>query len=346
MSILHYNDKKLSEVKKTTFGNEGMLERQDIQTALKKDISVISDDLLIISEEFSEWSNSQKRIDLLAVDKQANIVVIELKRSETGEYMELQAIRYAAMISTLTWQNTIDIFSKYLKKEYPDDTKDAEQELLDFFDDDFFDDKTHEEKDKVLADKFGQETHIMLISANFSDELITSVIWLNNTGLNIKCVRIIPHNFKDEILIDAQQIIPLPEAEKYQIRARKKDEEQKAARHSKRDFTRHQFNGEIYNKRRLVLAVIKRWIDQENPQNIDDLERAFPQNTDPELGHVYARLNEVPEARQGRYFTKEEEQINFPDGSCYVIYNQWGGPRHKHFIEISRKLGFTIEEAD
>ena len=336
MSILHYNDKKLSEVEKTTFGNEGLKERDDLQTALKKDISVISDDLLIISEEFSEWSKGQKRIDLLAVDKQANIVVIELKRTESGDYMELQAIRYAAMVSTLTWQNTIEIFNQYLKKEYPNDPKDAEQELLDFFD-----------WDEAHADEFGQETHIVLISADFSDELTTSAIWLNNTGLNIKCVQISPYKFDDKILINVRQIIPLPEAENYQIRVKRKGEEQKAARHSdQRDFTRYLFEGEEYNKRRLVLAVIKRWIDQENPKNIDDLERAFPQNTDPDLRHVYARLNEVPEARQGRYFTKEEEQINFPDGSCYVIYNQWAGDRHKHFIEISRKLGFTIEEAD
>ena len=333
MSILHYNDKKLSKVEKTTFGNEGMLERQDIQTALKKDISVISDDLLIISEEFSEWSKGQKRIDLLAVDKQANIVVIELKRTESGDYMELQAIRYAAMVSTLTWQNTIDIFSQYLRKEYPDETKQAEKELLLFL--------GWSEAD---AEKFGQETHIMLISADFSEELITSVIWLNNTGLNIKCVRIIPHKFKDEILIDAQQIIPLPEAEDYQIRVLKKGEEKKAARHSNRDFTRYQFNGEEYNKRNLVLAVIMHWINQENPQNIADLERVFPQNTG--LGQIFTPLEEVEEARQGRFFTDEEDQIKFADGSCYVITNQWGGNRHKRFIEISTELGFTIEEAD
>ena len=342
MSILHYNDKKLSEVEKTTFGNEGLKERDDLQTALKKDISVISsvisDDLLIISEEFSEWSSSKeskskRRIDLLAVDKQANIVVIELKRTESGDYMELQAIRYAAMVSTLTWQKTIEIFNQYLRKEHPNEAKDAEQELLDFFD-----------WDEAHADEFGKETRIMLISADFSDELTTSVIWLNDTGLNIKCIQISPYNLDGKILINVRQIIPLPEAESYQIRVRKKGEEQKAARHYNPDLTKYLFEGAVYNKRNLVLAVIKYWIKQNNPQNINDLEDAFPQNTG--IGRIFAHLDDVPEARQDRYFTKEDEQINFPDGSCYVVTLNWHGSKHKRFIEISRKLDFTIEEAD
>ena len=59
----------------------------------------------MISEEFSDWEDSRRRIDLLAIDKQANIVVIELKRDETGTHMELQALRYAAMISTMKHVN-------------------------------------------------------------------------------------------------------------------------------------------------------------------------------------------------------------------------------------------------
>ncbi len=339
MSILHYNGKKLSKVEKTTFNDEGLWEKRDLQTALKKNISVISneDDLLIISEEFSEWSKGQKRIDLLAVDKHANIVVIELKRTATGDYMELQAIRYAAMISTLTWQDAIDFFSEYLEKECPDDdTKDAEQKLLNFFD-----------WDEAYADKFGQETRIMLISEGFSDELTTSVIWLNDAGLNIKCVQISPYNFGGETLINVRQIIPLPEAKDHQIRVRRKGEEQKAAKRSGPDRTKYLFEGEKYDKRNLVLAVIKRWCAKHNPKKIDDLECVFPQNTDPKLGHVFVRLDKVKETRKdGYYFTAEEDQIKFDDGSCYVIYKQWGDPRHKHFIEISRKLDFTIEEAD
>ena len=61
---------------------------------------------MVISEEFSDWEDSRQRIDLLAIDKQANLVVIELKRDENGGAYGLQALRYAAMISTMSFAKT------------------------------------------------------------------------------------------------------------------------------------------------------------------------------------------------------------------------------------------------
>lgn len=46
--------------------------------------------------------------------KAANLVVIELKRTEEGGRMELQAIRYAAMVSTMTFDQAANIFEQYL----------------------------------------------------------------------------------------------------------------------------------------------------------------------------------------------------------------------------------------
>lgn len=83
------------------FNSEGILEK-DLQTAIKHNIAAISPDTLVIAEEFGGWDDSKRRIDLLGIDRDGNIVVIELKRDETGAHMELQALRYAAMVSTMT----------------------------------------------------------------------------------------------------------------------------------------------------------------------------------------------------------------------------------------------------
>jgi len=114
MAIFRFNNDYFEKIEQTQFFNEGILERQHLQNALKKQIDVIAPDVLIISEEFSEWSDSRRRIDLLGVDREGNIVVIELKRTETGEHMDLQAIRYASMVSTLTFGRAVEIFNKYL----------------------------------------------------------------------------------------------------------------------------------------------------------------------------------------------------------------------------------------
>ena len=75
-----------------------------LEHVLRDHIDVLGDDLLVIAEEYGEWEDARRRIDLLALDKQRRLVVIELKRTETGGHMELQAIRYAAMVSAMTFE--------------------------------------------------------------------------------------------------------------------------------------------------------------------------------------------------------------------------------------------------
>ena len=102
MTIYTYEENNLIPIKTTTFVEAEILERSHLQQAIKNNIGVIAPDCLVIAEEYSDWDSSRKRIDLLAIDRSANLVVIELKRTETGDHMELQAIRYASMVSTMT----------------------------------------------------------------------------------------------------------------------------------------------------------------------------------------------------------------------------------------------------
>ena len=48
---------------------------------------------MVLAEEFGDWQDSRRRIDLLCLDRDAGLVVVELKRTEDGGHMELQAIR-------------------------------------------------------------------------------------------------------------------------------------------------------------------------------------------------------------------------------------------------------------
>jgi RecB family endonuclease NucS len=44
-----------------------------------------------MAEEFSDWQDRSRRIDLLCLDTDANLVVVELKRTNDAGHMELQA---------------------------------------------------------------------------------------------------------------------------------------------------------------------------------------------------------------------------------------------------------------
>lgn len=111
MPIYQIDGEGITPLERTTFAEQNLRERRDLQSLLKDHIEVISPETLIVAEEFGDWEESRRRIDLLGVDKDANLLVFELKRTQDGGHMELQAIRYAAMISTLTFDRLVRIGS-------------------------------------------------------------------------------------------------------------------------------------------------------------------------------------------------------------------------------------------
>jgi hypothetical protein len=332
MALYNFTSSNLEKVAQTSFHAEGILERQHLQQALKKNIEIIAPDCLVIAEEFSEWSDSQRRIDLLAIDKAANLVVIELKRSDSGEHMELQALRYAAMVSTLTFSRAAEIYQKYLQAN--GDNRDAKSALFEFL-----------SWGNEQEENFASDTRIVLVSSGFSMEITTSVMWLNQRNLDVRCIRLIPYKYKDSVFIDVQQIIPLPEAESYQIKIRQQSEERREVRESLKDFTQYRFEGGVYKKRKLVLAVIQSWYKTHCPNTLEVLLEAFPQSLqgsalmvpESEAKEIHERWN-IP-----RHFLGEGEIITFSDNSRFAISNQWGKGNIENFIQKAQTLGFQIE---
>src|SRR4051812_13132866 len=109
------SDGKLTKIPATTFATQGVLERRHLQAALRGHIEVLGDDLLVIAEEFGEFTDANRRIDLLCVDRSGRLVVVELKRTETGGAMDLQALRYAAMVSTMTFDDVEAALRRHLE---------------------------------------------------------------------------------------------------------------------------------------------------------------------------------------------------------------------------------------
>jgi hypothetical protein len=178
MALFTINQDKLEAVPVTSYAQEAILERKHLQNLLKQQIAPLGADLMVICDEFSNWEDSSRRIDILCISKEANLVVVELKRTEDGGHMELQAIRYAAMVSSMTLDQAVDAHSRFLNG----DQEKAKKEILEFLD-----------FDSIDEIELSDDVKIILAASNFSDELVTSVMWLNKGGLDITCVRLKPY---------------------------------------------------------------------------------------------------------------------------------------------------------
>jgi hypothetical protein len=214
MSIFEITKDSLVPVSTTTFAAEHIRERYDLQRLLRDNIGAVAPETYVLAEEYGEWEDAKRRIDLLCIDKQANLVVVELKRTEDGGQMELQAIRYAAMVSKLRFTQAVEAHSRYLGGA--DKEEQARGAILKFL-----------EWDEPNEKAFAQDVRIILVSAEFSKEITTSALWLNERELDIRCVRLRPYTLGDRVLLDIQQVLPLPEAEEYQVQIRKKAAEER-----------------------------------------------------------------------------------------------------------------------
>jgi len=327
MPIYEILSDTIRKIEETTFSLVGLRERQNIQRLLRDQIGVVSAETLIIAEEFSQWEESLRRIDLLGVDKEANLVVIELKRTEDGGHMELQAIRYAAMISAMTFERAVEVYSDFLKRN--GSSKDARSSLLDFLE--------WEEPDE---DQFAQDVRILLVSAEFSKELTTSVIWLNERGLDVSCVRIKPYNDNGRTLVDIQQIIPLPEAEDYRVRLKEKQQRERVARKFNPDFTKYDVTiaGTIYKrlpKRTAVFTIVRHLMKQGHSPEEIAASVPFRQNSmfrvsPGTLNSIDFVAKQMTESENGgrsfeerRYYCADDELFHF-GGETYAFTTQWG----------------------
>ena len=330
MAIFEVGEDSIRPLEVTTFGAAGLKERTDLQRLLRDQVEVVAPGVLVIAEEFGEWTESRRRIDLLGVDKDANLVVIELKRTDDGGHMELQAVRYAAMVSTLTAERAVEIFDQYLRERGREE--DAQQTLLDFL-----------EWDELDEDRFGQDVRLVLVSADFSRELTTAVMWLSEKDLDIRCVRIQPYTYEGRTLIDVQQVLPLPEAADYQVQVREKKRQERRTRKGGIDFTRFDvtIGGKTYThqwKRNAILLVVKHLCERGiSPEGIGDIVDPIRKKArtwravDGEIRDVEEfnqRAAADAEAGGASYHSRRwhtnDGDLFVHDGKTYVFSNQWG----------------------
>ena len=338
MPIFELSNKSIIRLNTTTFSKAGILERGDLQRLLRDQIEVVAPGVLIISEEFGEWTDSRSRIDLLGVDKDANLVVFELKRTEDGGHMELQAIRYASMVSTLTAERAVEIFGGYLTGRGRVD--EPEQLLLEFL-----------EWDELDEEQFGQDVRIVLISGNFSRELTTTVLWLNEKDHDIRCVRIQPYEYDGHTLIDVQQVIPLAETADYQVQVREKKRQEGVARKSNADFTRYDItiNGETHLKqwkRNAILLIVKALHENKvNPHEVNELFRTLgrgntfliidseTENVDEFKTLAADLLEHQGKSYNDRRWHTSPGDLLISNGKTYALTKIWG-QRWLKFMEV------------
>jgi hypothetical protein len=210
--IYDKENKSLAPCKETEFRKHGILERQDLAKWVEQYPGILGEELLLITTEYDRFDKTNERLDLLGLDKEGNLVIIELKRDDSGKNVDLQAIKYAAYCSTLTLMDVTNMYVHYQKQKGINVTpEEAQKSILEFIENDEF-------------EEINDRPRIILVAKEFRPEVTASVLWLRKFSLDISCVKWDPYEMESgKMVISSSVLIPLPEAKDYIIQAEKKD---------------------------------------------------------------------------------------------------------------------------
>jgi len=188
------------------FTELGFKEREHLQEWVANQPEALGEDLLIIQKEFDGFDDTKERLDLLALDKDANLVVIENKLDDTGRDVVWQALKYVSYCSNLNKLQIVEIYQDYLKRYCGGG--DAQALICEFLE--------VPDLGEVIINS-GNNQRLILVAANFRKEVTSTVLWLLSHGIGAQCIKVTPFASGEALFLNVEQIIPTPEAKELMI---------------------------------------------------------------------------------------------------------------------------------
>ncbi len=215
MYRISMSENNVTKLKQRLFKDLKIKERDNLQEWIAANPEMLGEELLIIQKEYDGFNDTNERLDLLALDKEGGLVIIENKLDDTGRNVVWQALKYTSYCSTLTTSQIIKIYQEYLEKYGIKEN--AKDNLLEFLDRD---------EDDLLINRNDQR--IVFVANNYRKEVTSTVLWLLNHDIQIQCFKATPYSMAEELFLQVEQIIPLPETKEFMIDAKEKEKEEKS----------------------------------------------------------------------------------------------------------------------
>src|SRR5690554_5742150 len=227
MFTVNHQTNRISPVRAKKFSELGFSERKHLQEWLAHEPSALGEELLIIQKEFDGFDDTRERLDLLALDKDGNLVIIENKLDDSGRDVVWQALKYASYCASLTKAQIVEIYQQYLDQYEPvaadidssSTPANAASRICDFL--------NAPDLDEVKLN-LGNSQRLILVAANFRKEVTSTALWLLGQGINIQCFKVTPYALGEQLLINIDQIIPTPEVKELMIGISAKEAEEKS----------------------------------------------------------------------------------------------------------------------
>ncbi|MBQ7959287.1 MAG: hypothetical protein IJ330_06240 [Oscillospiraceae bacterium] len=160
------------KVKRVTLADIGWKEK-DLEKLIAQNICdfVSSNDLMTL---FTERPRKEEP-DILALDKNGELYIFELKRWEGKQENLLQVLRYGQLFG----KSDYDELNSMFHKTFGDKEDLVESHALYFFGD---------KSKKIPEEKFNNKQHFVIVTNGIDQQTVESIIYWRNTGISIDAI--------------------------------------------------------------------------------------------------------------------------------------------------------------
>ncbi len=206
-----------------TFG--GQVSEAQLEAVILQAPEALGEELLPLGNQLADFSEDQQRLDVLAVDKAGEIVLIELKVVEQFGLTDVQAIAYAGGYADLPTSH----YAETLRRSLASERGESFRAITGLSDGASTDEVQNAIAEFLLLESFAEwspsrQVRIKLVAPGFTKRVLKNVKWLGDVyGMPIEAIRI-----QLVVAAGAQQfsfdrILPLPGDEAFDLTVRERE---------------------------------------------------------------------------------------------------------------------------
>lgn len=192
MEVYRWEDRKFGKLEPLRFGEE-----RDFEDLLEKDATVVLGEPLCVISRQPPLSTSKQKIDLLALDRHGNAVIIELKRGKPSRTAITQILEYAAGVAQLSFDDLEKLAYRWCQQQGQEFTSllARHSEFFDY------------EPGDIRKSAFNQQQRLVLISEGVDARVLEVAEYLRTLGLDLTYISYFSYHAPDEILVATETVL-------------------------------------------------------------------------------------------------------------------------------------------
>lgn len=209
MFTIDPSDKRLATSLLATELAKMQYTERDLQEWVLAHPEILGEDAIVIASEVGTWQSSagmsvKDRLDVLALGTDGRLIVAELKRGHAPHTVHMQALNYAAMVSSLTIEHVADLYV-------------ARQKVLGnaVQTEDFIDTL---ETTYLVTSATLKNPRVVMIASSFPPAVTSTTVWLKDRGVDVSLIKFIPYEFPDGTrAVSFSRFFPIATLEDFRI---------------------------------------------------------------------------------------------------------------------------------